>query len=172
MSKEITPPGLQWTENIELPQVSSDMRKEVELPLNEEILKIQISDNPSKHRILQGDLQSFPQNSTSLYIPPHQTSSLKLSHIEERVKKSKLISSSNVSKSPFHSNTLKPSKNQDYVWLDPKGKIVAPPTQDEFGLDESIEGSSQDTNVSLLINCNSSTNIRKVTYHTLLSCYY
>ena len=164
MSKEMTPPGLQWTENIELPQVNTDMTKEVELPLNEEILNIQISDNPTKHQILQGNLQSFPQNSTSLYIPPHQPSSLKLSHIEERVKKSKLISSSNVSKSPFHSNTLEPSKNQDYVWLDPKGKIVAPPTQDDFGLDESIEGGSQDTNVSLLINCNSSTNIRKVTY--------
>ena len=162
MTKEITPPGVRWIENIELPQVNTNLTKEVELPINEEILNIQINDNPTKHQHIH---QSLPPNSASLYIPPHQTGSLNLSQIDERVKTNKSISLSNVCKSPFFTNTAKPSKNQDYVWLDPKGKIVSPPTQEEYGQEGGIDTSSQDTNVSLLINCNSSTNIRKVIWY-------
>ena len=162
MSKEITPPAVQWTENIELPQFNAEVTKKSDLPINEEILKIQISDNPTKHQILQDNLQLSTLQNKSLYIVPQHAASVNLPQVEERGKTNTIIASSNVYKSPFRTKASKPSKNQDYVWLDPKGQIVSPPTQDEYGMDYGICTDSQDTNVSLLINCNTSSNIRKV----------
>ena len=102
------------------------------------------------------------RNLWSLYIVPQHAASVNLPQVEERGKTNTIIASSNVYKSPFRTKASKPSKNQDYVWLDPKGQIVSPPTQDEYGMDYGICTDSQDTNVSLLINCNTSNNIRKV----------
>ena len=162
MAREITPTGKQWTENIELPQVNTGSLKKIEQPINEEILKIHMSNDQTKHQILQQNIPLSTSKSTSLYIEPQKASSVNLAQIQDNIKTNNLIALTNVYESPARAKALKPSKNQDYVWLDPKGKIVSPPTQDEYGQDCGINAGSQDTNVSLLINCNTSSNIRKV----------
>ena len=162
MAREITPTEHQWTENIELPQVTTGSLKKIEQPINEEILKIQMSNDPTKHQIVQQNMPLSTSKSKSLYIEPQKAASVNMAQIQDNIKTNNLIALTNVYKSPARTNALKPSKNQDYVWLDPKGKIVSPPTQDEYGQDCGINAGSQDTNVSLLINCNTSSNIRKV----------
>ena len=168
MARETTPTGQQLTESIELPQVNIGPLKKIEQPINEEILKIQINNDPTKHQIVQQNIPLSTSKSTSLYIEPQKAECVNLAQIQDNIKTNNLIALTNVYKSPARTSTLKPSKNQDYVWLDPKGKIVSPPTQDEYGQDCSINAGSQDTNVSLLINCNTSSNIRKVTLSFIL----
>ena len=92
--------------------------------------------------------------------PPLKLENVNLSHCKERDVIKQPMISSNLYTSPLHTYSL-PFKNNDYVWLDPNGRMVSPPGHDEHGLDGGLTTGSADSSVPS-INISFSNNIRKV----------
>ena len=97
----------------------------------------------------------------SFYAPIHHPPKLQtitLPHAKERHITKQSIDSSNLYTSPLHNYSL-PSKNNDYVWLDPTGCVVSPPV--DYPVDCGLKTASDNSHVPS-INISFSNNIRKV----------